>query len=228
MVESLTPQLAEYFGVKRGEGVLIRGVERGSAAARAGLRAGDVIVSVDKEQVSDVSDWRRVMRSKSGNVALGIIREKKQQTVPLKVPDRKTREQGALTAPDFEFNFSDMDVDMDEMRMQLDELKPQIREQTRMMAMELEKQRPQIEKAIRDVRKNMKEVEIDREKIRKEAEKARAELSKLDVEKIRREALTGIDKIDLEKMQKELKQQMEELQKNLREQRDYHFEMISY
>ena len=42
--ESLTRQLGEYFGVKDGEGVLVRSVEKGSAAEKAGLKAGDVIV----------------------------------------------------------------------------------------------------------------------------------------------------------------------------------------
>ncbi len=39
MVENLTPQLGEFFGVKSGNGVLIRSVEKGSRADKAGLRA---------------------------------------------------------------------------------------------------------------------------------------------------------------------------------------------
>jgi len=47
--ESLTRQLGEYFGVKDGSGVLVRSVEKGSAAEKAGLKAGDVIVKADNE-----------------------------------------------------------------------------------------------------------------------------------------------------------------------------------
>src|SRR5579862_9718765 len=44
MVENITPQLGEFFGVKNGAGVLVRSVEKGSRAEKAGFRAGDVIV----------------------------------------------------------------------------------------------------------------------------------------------------------------------------------------
>ena len=51
--ESLDSQLAEYFGVK--EGVLVRSVVRGSAAEKSGLRAGDVIVKIDDNRVTQSS-----------------------------------------------------------------------------------------------------------------------------------------------------------------------------
>ena len=49
--EALKPQLAGFFGVK--EGVLVRSVVKDSAAEKAGLRAGDVIVKVDQTAVSN-------------------------------------------------------------------------------------------------------------------------------------------------------------------------------
>jgi len=249
MIESLTPQLAEYFGVKRGEGVLVRGVERGSSAAKAGLKAGDVIVSIDKEQISDVSDWRRVMRAKSGKVSVGIIREKRQQSVPMTVPQRKNREQGAIVVPEIELGVLDIDFDTEEFRKQFELMKPKIEEQRRLIAMQLGKQRPQIEKAIReaqqinrvelekmrkeiakiDKEKIKREVEqsFDREKLQKELEKARKEIAKIDTEKIKRQALAGIDQQEFEKMQQEIKKQMEEFRENLREHQKQ-FQMISY
>jgi membrane-associated protease RseP (regulator of RpoE activity) len=249
MIESLTPQLAEYFGVKRGEGVLVRGVERGSAAAKAGLKAGDVIVSIDKEQISDVSDWRRVMRAKSGKVSVGIIREKRQQSVPMTVPERKSREQGAIVLPEIELGDLDIDFDAGQFRKEFELIKPKIEEQRRLIAMQLEKQRPQIEKAIREAQqinrieldKVRKEIlKIDKEKIKREVEngfdkakfqkdmeKMKSELAKIDTEKIKREALAGIDQQELEKMQQEIQKHMEELRENLR-QHQKQFQMISY
>ena len=47
MVENLTPQLGDFFGVKDGQGILVRSVEKGSRAEKAGFRAGDVIVRVN-------------------------------------------------------------------------------------------------------------------------------------------------------------------------------------
>jgi serine protease Do len=109
VVENMTPQLAEFFGAKNGRGgVLVRSVEKGSIAEAAGFRAGDVIVGVNKDAVSDLGDWRRAVRSNSGATPFKILREKKEQLVTLKLPERKRSE---LRKGDFE-NF-DIDVNMD-------------------------------------------------------------------------------------------------------------------
>src|SRR5205085_9750744 len=84
--ESLTPQLGGYFGVKNGEGLLVRSVEKGSPAETAGFRAGDVIIKVDQQRVSDRSDWRSTLRNKTGKVPVGIVREKREQTLTLILP----------------------------------------------------------------------------------------------------------------------------------------------
>src|SRR4051812_117364 len=89
VVESLTPQLAEFFGAKNGEGLLVRSVEKGSPAESAGFKAGDVIVKVDQQRVSDRSDWRSTLRNKSGKIPVGILREKREQTITLTLPEKK-------------------------------------------------------------------------------------------------------------------------------------------
>jgi serine protease Do len=81
--ESLDSQLAEYFGVK--EGVLVRSVTKGSAADKAGLRAGDVIVKVDDKAVStpsEVSTAVRSARSKK-SVTITAFRDKREVSVAL-------------------------------------------------------------------------------------------------------------------------------------------------
>ena len=78
--ETLSPQLAEYFGVKDG-GVLVSTVNEGSAAAKAGIKAGDVITSIDAAPVRDYDDLLRELRDKTGEVTLGIVRDKKEMTV---------------------------------------------------------------------------------------------------------------------------------------------------
>ena len=62
MVENITPQLGEFFGVKNGNGVLVRSVEKGSRAEKAGFRAGDVIVKVNDQAVHDTSDFTHAVR----------------------------------------------------------------------------------------------------------------------------------------------------------------------
>jgi serine protease Do len=56
-LENITPQLGEFFGVKNGYGVLVRNVDKGSRAEKAGLRAGDVIVKINDQPVHDTSDF---------------------------------------------------------------------------------------------------------------------------------------------------------------------------
>ena len=72
MVENLTPQLGEFFGAKNGTGVLVRSVEKGSRADKAGLRAGDVIIRVGDQFIHDTSDFTHAMHSRSaGSVNRG-------------------------------------------------------------------------------------------------------------------------------------------------------------
>jgi membrane-associated protease RseP (regulator of RpoE activity) len=78
----LTKQLADYFGVTGGKGVLVTAVIDDGPAAKAGVRAGDVITAVDGEAVDSPGDISRVIsRKKEGDVTLTVIRNKSQQTI---------------------------------------------------------------------------------------------------------------------------------------------------
>ncbi|MCA3238514.1 MAG: S1C family serine protease [Curvibacter sp.] len=71
----LSPELAETFGVKGGEGVIITGVLQNGPAAQAGIRPGDVIMRVSGEPVLNVSELlSRVAALKPGNAAVFVIR----------------------------------------------------------------------------------------------------------------------------------------------------------
>lgn len=79
---ALTKQLADYFGVTGGKGVLITSVSADSPAAKAGLKAGDVITEVDGEKVDEAGDLSRAINRKSeGDITLTIIRDRSQQTI---------------------------------------------------------------------------------------------------------------------------------------------------
>ena len=81
--QSLSKQLAEYFGVKEG-GVLITSVTENSPAAKAGLKAGDVITAIDGEKVSSPGDITHALSKKeTGDVSLTIVRDKNMRTVTL-------------------------------------------------------------------------------------------------------------------------------------------------
>jgi len=88
-VNELTPQLATYFGVK--DGVLVASVESDSPAARAGLKAGDVITAVNGQNVASSGDLVRSIRGAraEADVTIDIVREKKETSVKAKLEDTR-------------------------------------------------------------------------------------------------------------------------------------------
>lgn len=88
-VSPLTRQLGDYFGVTTGKGVLIDEVKGDSAAAAAGLRAGDVILEIDGEAIGSQADLVRALdRKTEGDVNLTILRDKQRLTIRA-TPDAK-------------------------------------------------------------------------------------------------------------------------------------------
>jgi serine protease Do len=80
--QPLTKQLADYFGVTDGKGVLVTSVAEDSPAAKAGIKAGDVITAIDGEKIEGAGDLSRAInQKKDGDVTLTIVRDKRQQTI---------------------------------------------------------------------------------------------------------------------------------------------------
>ena len=86
-VQSLSPQLAAYFGVTDG-GALVASVTPGSAAEKAGLKAGDVITSVNGDRVRDADDLTHEISGVSGDAALEVVRDKKVLTLKAQIAER--------------------------------------------------------------------------------------------------------------------------------------------
>jgi C-terminal processing protease CtpA/Prc len=81
--QTLTKQLADYFGAKDG-GALITSVTENSPAAKAGLKAGDVITAIDGEKVDSSGDITRAINKKQdGEVSLTVLRDRNSRTVNL-------------------------------------------------------------------------------------------------------------------------------------------------
>jgi serine protease Do len=90
--ESLSPQLAEYFGVK--EGVLVRSVMKGTAAEKAGLRAGDVITKIGDKKVSSAKDITNALRAAPSvkGIPVTVTRERKEVTLNVTIEDKSSEE----------------------------------------------------------------------------------------------------------------------------------------
>jgi S1-C subfamily serine protease len=92
-VQELTPELAAYFGVK--DGLLVNSVQADTPAAKAGIKAGDVIGSVNGEAVITPSELIKELADKDGEVTIGVTRDKKALSLkatlePRKAPARRT------------------------------------------------------------------------------------------------------------------------------------------
>ncbi len=169
MVENLTPQLSEFFGVKSGGGVLVRSVEKGSRAEKAGLRAGDVIVRVNSEKVSDVGDFSHALRNHKGETAsISIVRDKREQTLTLTVPERKQsqlEEEESILAPEFD---AQIELKLADVETKLANITPKVERA-------MEKARVSLDKAQQDICKKAQELkkkQLNSEKIQKKVEKA--------------------------------------------------------
>lgn len=86
-VQDLTPELAAYFGVK--DGLLVNSVQADSPAAKAGIKAGDVIQSVDGKAVTTANQLVRELADKKGEVTIGLTRDKKPLSLKATLEDRQ-------------------------------------------------------------------------------------------------------------------------------------------
>ena len=84
-IQNLTPELAKRLGITNDHGALIRDVESGSPAERAGLRPGDVVVEINGKPVTDGRDLQRAASEASPGsaVTLTIIRNGRQNHIPV-------------------------------------------------------------------------------------------------------------------------------------------------
>jgi serine protease Do len=91
-VQSLTEQLGSYFGVKDGQGVLVTEVVNDSAAAKAGLKAGDVILEIDDQKVKDINDLMTTLEKKEeGQVVLKVLRNRDDKKLTVTLEKRELR-----------------------------------------------------------------------------------------------------------------------------------------
>jgi Do/DeqQ family serine protease len=84
-LQEVTPEIADSLGLKRPSGALIASLVPGSPAARAGLKTGDLIVSIDGIDVDDPNgfDYRFATEPLGGAAQVGVVRQGKSFVVPV-------------------------------------------------------------------------------------------------------------------------------------------------
>lgn len=86
-IETVTEDLASALGAASARGALVLEVIEGTPAAKAGVRAGDIITGVEGSSVDDAEDLRRELRNREGRVSLSIVRRGERQTISTELED---------------------------------------------------------------------------------------------------------------------------------------------
>jgi predicted metalloprotease with PDZ domain len=122
-LQPLNKDLAGYFGVKEDEGALIMGVSKDSPAEKAGLKSGDVIQKIDKNEISKPDDVIKIISDlKPGDkVSIDVIRHNKKVTVTAELEENHGLEnihifrgiggRNHLAVPDFNFCLPGIEMD---------------------------------------------------------------------------------------------------------------------
>ena len=173
MVENITPQLGDFFGVKGGKGVLVRSVEKGSRGEKAGFHAGDVVVKVNDQMVHDSSDFTHALRETRGESAtVTVVRDKKEQTLTLTLPARKDSGMVIDESMDDEYDLtSDTELAIDRSAGALARLTPEVMEKAEkdraQASEELEKAQDDCKESLEDEQENLENrLEDQQEKLR--------------------------------------------------------------
>jgi serine protease Do len=97
--ENLRGEFGNFFGAPDGEGVLVRSVFADSPAAKAGLKVGDVITSLNGDRIRNTSELREKLMTnhEAKNLKLGVLRNKSELTLFVELPQQKDEEEPFLS-----------------------------------------------------------------------------------------------------------------------------------
>ncbi len=89
-MDDLTPDKAEFFGSKQGEGVIVTAVEKDSPAGKAGVKVNDIVTAMNGKEVKDMGELRRsvAMLHPGDKIELAIQREGKSMNITVTVAKR--------------------------------------------------------------------------------------------------------------------------------------------
>jgi membrane-associated protease RseP (regulator of RpoE activity) len=162
-LRELNDQLGQYFGVPEGSGVLVWEVEKGSAADKAGVKAGDVLTTIGKKKIKGLRDVGRALGiyDEGEKAELDVVREGTHQSLSLEVQEGEENEghhfwfnapsmpkhRGGVffnEAP-FEFNVPDIDIgvvhpDVERLKIDLNELRDRLQYKSQELREKIERE----------------------------------------------------------------------------------------
>ena len=187
IIETLGEQLAAYFGTPDGEGVLVKEVEEDSDAAKAGFKAGDVILRAGKKTVEDVKDFKHVLGAydPGEKIPVQILRKGKEMTIELtakEIEEHRFHWYGQGGPHVFRFRSDEEDIELEGI--------PDAEE---------------IEEIVEEALENVPEMDID---IDIDAEDMREGIREMRI------MLNG-KQIEMKELQEELREKMEEMREKI-------------
>ena len=179
-----TPELREHLGGGRDRGVLVGKVMSGMPAEEAGLKVGDLIVSVDGDSVSDAGELVEALEDKDGKtVALEVVRDGKQMRLSVTLPAEEEDEEVSGPRADLQRAREELTTARLARLDALRELRQQVRQglvETQRVQIEAEQAaRAAQQDLLRQSRRAQREaMRADREAMRKVREQLRREMAK--------------------------------------------------
>lgn len=156
-LQELNPELAEYFQVKADDGALVLDVEKNSAAQKAGIKGGDVIVQIGERNVHDPDDVRKFLSryEKGEKVAITVVRHGQRVSVNAELQGGR----GVYYFGDQDQSFSIPDIHIPQVSVQIPR-----GEWSQNHARALERVRVEMPKKMVDVQKKLERMQKELER----------------------------------------------------------------
>jgi serine protease Do len=111
VVQKVTPELAQSFGISQGRGALVADVDKQGPAAKAGIASGDIIVSFNGKDIKEMDELpMMVAQTEIGKtVDVKVLRNGKEKNIEVKIAElkeSKAREQADAEGPPQDFGLA--------------------------------------------------------------------------------------------------------------------------
>ncbi len=226
LVESVGPQLAHYFGAKDGSGVLVKEVRDNTAAAHAGMRAGDLIIRAAGQPVPSRLEWDRRLHENAGkSMDVVVLRNHAEIKLTLRVPAQTSGKIEGLSVVESD------PVEAASLESLQGELAKVEASQQGMAEAEAELQtaqeqlQPEIEKQLQKAREMQPQIQSEIEKaekaiqpeVEKQLQKAQADVNTRVQAAIQPELEKQLQKVqeELQREQPKMEEQMRKVQESL-------------